>query len=409
MFTISEWDWDLEANNSSSVITCNRSDKNFDLCKMNGPTLLDKNSLTMFTLGHHISTQPHTIEKIRPYPLKPDKIAMSYVRELILTSAPPKSLYCDVKHHSPALVFSASGYNGNFYHEINENIIPLYITINSLYPNQDVILVIMDGQDWWYQKYEDLLSAFSPNHKFINFNNLTTTHCFPSATLGLIKHGPVTIDPKLLQPYPKTLIDFREFLRSVYIKNDTSQLVDPNDNKGKPRLVLVTRKGNARRVILNEEEVVKVAEDVGFNVKVFEPSRDFSMANTFRLIDSSDVMLGVHGAGLTHLVFLRKGSVMFQVVPIGLNWASETYYNKPTRFLGLEYLEYKIQANESSLSWEYGADSLVIKDPKAYTEGKWDKQLVYLKKQNVIIDTIRFRKYLIQAYNKAKIFINTTS
>jgi len=373
---------------------------------MSNPTLLEPTSLTLFTLSPHTRIHSHINVKIQPYTLKSDKNAMSSVREVTLTSAPPKSSQCGVTHNIPALVFNARGYNGNFYHEINDIFIPLFITINSLFHDQDVILVIVDGMTWWYQKYADLLNAFSPHHMIINTNHLTTTHCFPSAVVGLIKHGPVTIDPKLL-PHPKTLLDFSAFLKNAYIKKDTP-LLYPNNNS-KPLLTLVNRKGSSSRVILNQEEVIKLAKDVGFNVHVLDHSKDYTMANVYRLIHSSHVLLGVHGAGLTNLFFLRRGSVVVQVVPIGLEWASETCYKNPSPFLGLEYVEYKVEANESSLSWNYGADSLMVKDPKAYTEGKWEKSIVYLKNQNVKIDLVRFKKCLMKAFEKAKIFMNSTS
>ncbi|XP_058772524.1 xylan glycosyltransferase MUCI21-like [Vicia villosa] len=404
MFSNLHRNLDLKVN--TTLITCDRSNEDYDICTMNGPTLLDQTSLTLFTLNPS-RTQPHFHVKIQPYPLKNSKDAMSSISEFTLTSHPQKySSQCGVTHHSPALVFSGSGYTGNFYHDMNEIFIPLFITINSLSHDQDVILVIIDSKDWWLKKYADLLSAFSPHHIIIKTNNLTTTHCFPSAIIGLIKHGQLIINPKLL-PNPKTLFDFHAFLENAYIKKDTSPMYSANTNTSRPLLTLVGRKGNSR-VILNQEEVIKLAEDIGFNVHVLETTKDSSVAETYRLIHSSHVMLGVHGAGLTNLLFLRQGSVSVQIVPIGLEWASETYYNKPTKILGLEYVEYKVGANESSLSWKYGADSLVIEDPETFRDGKWANQLVYLKKQNVIIDLIRFKKCLIEVYKKAILFMNTS-
>ncbi|XP_050907904.1 xylan glycosyltransferase MUCI21-like [Lathyrus oleraceus] len=404
IFSISKWSWDLKAN-STALITCDRSNRRFDICSMNGPTLLNQTSLTLFSLATHTRTQHHIHVKIQPYTLKSDKNAMKSVREFTLTSAPPKSSQCDVTHHSPALIFNGRGYNGNFYHEINDIFIPLFITMNSLFLEQDVILVIADGMSWWFKKYDDLLSTFSPRHKIIKTNNVTTTtHCFPSAVVGLIKHGPVTIDPKLL-PYPKTLLDFHALLRSAYIKSNNT-LSYPNNND-KPRLTLVNRKGSSR-VLLNQEEVIKLAEDIGFNVNVFDSSKDPSVANTYRLIHSSNVLLGVHGAGLTNLFFLKQGSVVVQIVPIGLEWPSKACYENPDEFLGLEYIGYKVNVNESSLSWEYGADSLMVKDPSTFAQGKWDKQKLYLK-QNVKIDLFRFKKYLTLAYEKVKTSMNNTS
>ncbi|RDX62443.1 EGF domain-specific O-linked N-acetylglucosamine transferase, partial [Mucuna pruriens] len=404
MNSISQWtpDWNVSGR---AVITCNCSHNDFDVCTINGPTLLDQASLTLFALGPHTEDKPHIPVKIHPYPLKKDKTAMSYVKEVTLTQAPSK-LACGFTHHTPALVFSAGGYTGNFYHEINENFIPLFITINSMFPNQDVTLVVTDGMIWWFQKYAELLSAFSPHRLIINTQNLSTVHCFPSAIVGLIKHGDMIIDPKLL-PYPKTLLDFRAFLEKAYTKVDNNNndeiplILHPNEN-GKPRLTLMSRRGNVSRMILNQEDVIKVAEEIGFNVHVMEPSRNTSMAYVYRVIHNSDVLLGVHGAGLTNFLFLRPGSVLVQVVPIGLDWASRTYYEEPPKFLGVEYIEYKIKPNESTLLERFGANSLVIKDPVAFQEDKWSKKRIYWKEQNVKIDVIRFRKYLRKAYEKAK-------
>lgn len=405
MISISKWGWDLKSN-TTELITCDRSNGRFDICSMSGPTLLNQTSLTLFSLKTHTKNQQHHIHvKIQPYTLKSDKNAMKSVREFTLTSDPPKSSQCDITHHSPALIFNARGYNGNFYHEINDIFIPLFITMNSLFHDQDVILVITDGMSWWFKKYDDLLSTFSPHHRIIKTNNVTTTtHCFPSAVVGLIKHGPVTIDPKLL-PYHETLLDFHTLLKSAYIKGNNS-LVYP-DPKDRPRLTLVNRKGSSR-VLLNQEEVIKLAEDIGFNVNVFDSSKNPSVADTFRLIHSSNVLLGVHGAGLTNLFFLRQGSVVVQIVPIGLEWPSKACYENPDEFLGLNYIGYKVNVNESSLSWEYGADSLMVRDPSAFAQGKWDKQKLYLQ-QNVKIDLVRFRKYLTEAYGKVKTSMNNTS
>ncbi|KAH1059853.1 hypothetical protein GLYMA_02G113200v4 [Glycine max] len=403
MLLISEWARNWNANNGSAVITCDYSHNGYDICTINGSTLLDQASSTLFALGPHTQQdKPHIPFKILPYTLKGDKTAMSNVKEVTLTLAPPK-LSCGVTHHTPALVFSVGGYTGNFYHEINENFIPLFITINSLFPNQNVILVVLEGKSWWFKKYAELLSAFSPNHMIINTNNISTVHCFPSATIGLIKHGDMTIDPKLL-PNPKTLLDFRAFLDKVYTKDDDTPFVYPNEN-GKPRLTLISRRGNVSRLLLNENDVIKVAEEIGFNVHVFEP-KNTPMAKVYRLIHASDVLLGVHGAGLTNFLFLRPGSVLVQVVPIELYWASRTYYEKPPKFLGVDYIEYKIEPNESSLLERFGANSLVFKDPPAFHKGNWSKQRVYLKEQNVKINVVRFRKYLTKAYEKAKIFIS---
>lgn len=92
-----------------------------------------------------------------------------------------------------------------------------------------------------------------------------------------------------------------------------------------------------------------------------------------------------------------------QVVPIGTKWASRTYFERPARVLGLEYVEYSVEVSESSLGEEYGRESLVVKKPEVFKE--WKDKRKYLKEQNVRLDVVRFRKCLEHAYQKAITFM----
>lgn len=380
-------------------ITCDRSHKSYDLCSINGPALFDPKTSTFFFIGVTNSTpsQSSLQIKIKPYPRKSDKSAMSKVKELTLTTSAPPKLSCGVTHTSPALVFSAGGYNGNFFHEFMDCFVPLFITIDSHFPDHNAILVIADYHDQWARKYAELLPRFT-RHPVININSETITHCFPSVTLGLISHGQMVINPTLL-PKPKTLADFQSFLANAYNENGNTS---SSFHHTKPKLALVNRNAKVGRMILNLREVKKAAEELGFDVTIFEPKGSTSLADSFGFIHACHAMLGVHGAALTHSLFLRPGSVLMQVVPIGTRWLSKVYFGEPARVLGLEYIEYKIKQEESSLVEIYGANDLVLKNPKAFAGGNWSNMRVYLKTQNVKLDMDRFRIYLKDAYKKAK-------
>lgn len=328
---------------------------------------------------------------------------MSRIREVTITSSSgPTSPKCDVQHNVPALVFSLGGYTGNFWHEFNDVFIPLFITVNSFFPDQDIVLVISRAADWWVRKYAELLQAFS-THRILNLDNDTATHCFPSATLGLISHGFMTVDPTLI-PNSKTFVHFRALVERAY--NHRSK--HNNSPTTRPRLVMVSRTGNVGRVILNQAEVKRVVQEIGFDVIMFEPTPSTPLHQAYALINSSHAMIGVHGAALTHSLFLRPGSVFVQVVPIGLEWVAEVCFGTSARAMGLEYMEYRINAEESSLIEKYDKNDLVIKDPVSFRGKDWSEvgMNVYLKEQNVRLDLFRFREYLKRAYKKAKKFID---
>uniref|UniRef100_A0A6N2LRY4 Glycosyltransferase 61 catalytic domain-containing protein n=1 Tax=Salix viminalis TaxID=40686 RepID=A0A6N2LRY4_SALVM len=381
-----------------NVITCDCSHDYYDMWSINGPTLLDPITSTFFAIGATDSTPPDFTVKFHPYPRKTDENAKSKVNELTLTSAPPKSS-CGVTHSSPAIVFSTGGYTGNFYHQFNDVLLALYITVNSLSLNQDVILVVTNWSEWWVKKNADLLHQYT-KHPIVNMDNQTRTHCFPSAIIGLITHGPFVVDPALL-PQHETLLDFHALLENTY--GPRGGYAPASD---RPQIVLVNRRNGVGREILNLKEVLEEIEEVGFKAIVFEPKRDAPVRETYTLLHGCHAMVGVHGAALTHLLFLRAGTVLGEIVPIGADWLAKTYFERPAGVLGLEYMKYKIEINESSLAERYGADDLVLKNPSGFVNGNYSKAKVYMKTQNVKLDIVRFRVYIKEVFVKAQRFMD---
>lgn len=169
-----------------------------------------------------------------------------------------------------------------------------------------------------------------------------------------------------------------------------------------PKLVILTR--NKSRVLLNLREVIQTCKCIGFKVHLLKPNRNTQLADIYSLLNSADAMLGVHGAAMTHFLFMRPGSVFIQIVPLGLNWAAEEYYGEPAKKLGLKYMEYRISAEESSLSEEYDCDDPVLVDPVAVNKKGWSEtKRIYLERQNVRVNIERFHRLLEKVYSHVKL------
>uniref|UniRef100_M8BJH6 Glycosyltransferase 61 catalytic domain-containing protein n=1 Tax=Aegilops tauschii TaxID=37682 RepID=M8BJH6_AEGTA len=91
----------------------------------------------------------------------------------------------------------------------------------------------------------------------------------------------------------------------------------------RPKLVIVSRTGS--RVIENEEELKAVAADVGFDVRVVRPERSTEMCKIYRDLNASDAMVGVHGAAMTHFLFMRPGKVFIQIVTLCFDASLDCY------------------------------------------------------------------------------------
>lgn len=174
----------------------------------------------------------------------------------------------------------------------------------------------------------------------------------------------------------------------------------------KPKLVILSRNGS--RAITNENLLVKMAEEIGFRVEVMRPEPTTELARIYRALNSSEVMIGVHGAAMTHFLFMKPGSVFIQVIPLGTEWAADAYYGKPARKLGLKYIGYQILPRESSLYDKYDKNDPVLRDPRSVSDKGWQyTKSTYLDNQNVRLNLGRFQRRLLRAYRYSFAKVNS--
>ncbi|KAG1371070.1 putative beta-1,2-xylosyltransferase XYXT1 [Cocos nucifera] len=378
---------------------------------MKGDIRTDSNSSSILVYGAGPSQVPETI---RPYTRKWEAEIMSTIDNITLLpmasssnkGSPPKA--CEKRHGVPGLVFSTGGYTGNLYHEFNDGLIPLFITAQRFHG--EVVLVLLEYHSWWVTTYRPVIRKLT-NYKVVDFSRDRRVHCFPEMIVGLRIHGELSIDP-LRMSNGVGIQDFQALLRQglgdSQLKPQEARLPlaappTPASSHGnsrcsttKPKITIIIR--SKSRVLLNLNEIVKACEHIGFEVQVLKPKRGMPLTVIYDALEGADVMLAVHGAAMTHFLFMRPGSVLIQIVPLGLDWAAETYYGEPARKLGLEYMAYRVAPGESSLSKEYHRRSPVLMDPSIITRQGWrETKRIYLDKQNVKVNIRRFSRVLAKA------------
>ncbi|KAK6920843.1 Glycosyltransferase 61 [Dillenia turbinata] len=107
--------------------------------------------------------------------------------------------------------------------------------------------------------------------------------------------------------------DFRKFLRSSFPLERSSGIELRDGGRKGPGLVIISRKRTQR--FTNENEIAKMAKDLGCEVVMLEANSNITSFS--RIVNSCDVMMGVHGAGLTNMVFLPEKAVFIQMIAIG--------------------------------------------------------------------------------------------
>ncbi|CAL9747595.1 unnamed protein product [Musa acuminata subsp. burmannicoides] len=384
----------------SNAICCDRTDSHSDICFVRGDVRTHSSSSSIFLHlpgacnNDSVALQE---ESISPYTRKWDAAIKSRIPEIHLrtTSGADASLPCQVRHDVPALVFFAGGYTGNVFHDFNDGIVPLYITSHHL--RRRVALVVLQYRDWWSSKYKEILAQLS-DYPPVDFSNDTRTHCFPGAIVGLRYQGMLSIDASRSSEN-SSIRDLLHMLRDAYKPKTEVGGNPPTPNS--PKLVVVSRSGT--RTMENEAEVVKVGEQIGFQVEVLRPAETMPLRRMYNTLSSCDVMMGVHGAALTHFLFMRPGALFIQIVPLGVEKLARICFGEPAVAMGLRYVEYKVLPTESSLYYKYGEGDPVVKDPESFLKGRgWEvTKNVYLEGQNVSLNVDRLHEVLLRAFNYA--------
>ncbi|KAM7475330.1 hypothetical protein LguiB_022573 [Lonicera macranthoides] len=351
----------IEEEEAAAKIICNFSEPRSDFCNISGDIRIRGNSSTIFaasSLTHVLAANNSWF--IRPYARKMDTTAMGHVKNFTIKTSKahsPEMPLCTKNHSVTAIVFSIGGFTGNQFHDFSDVLIPLYLTSRQF--NGEVQFIVVDRDDsWWIKKFRAFMENLS-NYAVIHLDEKEGVHCFKRMIVGLRGHKEFGIDPS---KSPYSMKDFREFLRRSYsLKRERAINLRQNEGK-KPRILIISRMKT--RVFLNDGEIADVARKLGYEVVVMEATPVMSQMS--QVVNSCDVVMGVHGAGLTNMVFMPENGVLIQVVPLGgMEWIANTDFGEPSKDMNLRYLEYKISEAESSLGQQYPPDHEVFRNPIA--------------------------------------------
>ncbi|KAI3910478.1 hypothetical protein MKX01_034872 [Papaver californicum] len=382
---------------------CDVLDPRFDICETDGHIRIHgKSSSVLYSSSsaEGISSTGNESWRIKPYARKTDNSAMKVVNEFLVKPLLENGINqpnCTSYHTVPAVIFSVGGYAGNHYHAYTDVLVPLFLTSHQF--NQQVQFLVTDFNPYWISKYKPIINHLS-KYPIVDIDKENDVHCYPRVIVGLKFHKDLTIDPMKSPKHHYSMTNFTQFLRNSYsLKRSSPIKIRGNIHSKKlPRLLIVSRKRT--RKFTNEDEIAKMATSMGYEVIVEEPGVTKDATRFAQMVNSCDVMMGVHGAGLTNLVLLPPNAVFIQIIPWGgLEWVCRITFEEPAKDMKLNYLEYKISEMESSLIQQYPLDHDVFKDPLSIKKQGWHAlRSVYLDNQDVNIDVERFRPTLLKAF-----------
>uniref|UniRef100_A0A0D3EIZ9 Glycosyltransferase 61 catalytic domain-containing protein n=1 Tax=Oryza barthii TaxID=65489 RepID=A0A0D3EIZ9_9ORYZ len=334
-------------------------------------------------------------QRIRPYARR-DDFLLPLVREVAITSAASEgdAPSCNVSHGIPAVIFSIGGYTGNFFHDMADVLVPLYLT--TFHFKGKVQLFVANYKQWWIQKYKPVLRRLS-HRAVVDFDSDGDVHCFDHVIVGLVRDRDLILGQHPTRnPKGYTMVDFTRFLRHAYgLRRDKPMVLGETSGK-KPRMLIISRRRT--RKLLNLRQVAAMARELGFEVVVSEAGVGGGSGGVKRFasaVNSCDVLVGVHGAGLTNQAFLPRGGVVVQIVPWGrMEWMATNFYGAPAAAMELRYVEYHVAAEESSLARRYPREHAVFRDPMAIHGQGWKALADIVMTQDVKLNLRRSFHFL---------------
>ncbi|PKU82668.1 hypothetical protein MA16_Dca018826 [Dendrobium catenatum] len=376
---------------SNTTLFCDTTHDRYNACLLTGDIRILSNSSKILFFSSSSSSTTNTTWKIKPYPRKWEAPLMERIKELSISSYishPETSTpLCTINHSTPGVIFSSGGFSGNFFHDLSDILIPLYVTSHHFHG--EVKFLVSDFNSKFISKYQSMLTRLS-RYELINLDNDSNVHCFNEVQVGTVNNKELGIDTTK-PPFGSSMESFRDLLRSSFSLKKKS--ITKNSNK-KPKLLIQLRKGS--RELVNSKEVISMARRLGFKVIVSGPEETKNITSYSATVNSVDALLGVHGAGLTNMVFLPERAAMIQIIPWGdLTWACRFSYGQPAIDMGLKYFEYEIKKEESTLIEQYPSDHLVFTNPGEIHKQGWNMLWYYfLEKQKVKVDVKRLRSVL---------------
>ncbi|KAI5019841.1 hypothetical protein ZWY2020_044729 [Hordeum vulgare] len=372
---------------------CDFSNFRANVCEMRGNIRIHPNASSVMYM-EPASSKRNELWKLKPYPRKGDELCLSKVTELTVKSS-KVAPECTKYHNVPVVVFALTGYTGNLFHDFTDALVPLFTTASEF--NGEVQFLITDMAIWWTRKYHVVFKKLS-KYPLIDFNKDTDVHCVKHAIVGLHAYMEFTIDPSKA-PHNYTMVDFNRFMRRTYELPREAVSALGEIPKAKPRLLIISRQRT--RMFLNLPEIIAMAEGLGFEVVVEEANVSSDLSQFSKVVNSVDVMMGVHGAGLTNCVFLPHNATLIQIVPWGgIEGVCRIDFGDPAEQMGLRYKQYSIAVHESSLTDQYPLDHEIFKNPLAFHKGFEFIKETFMDKQNVRLDCNRFKHVLLETLDQ---------
>ncbi|XP_054866391.1 EGF domain-specific O-linked N-acetylglucosamine transferase isoform X2 [Amphiprion ocellaris] len=207
--------------------------------------------------------------------------------------------------------------------------------------DKPTVFMKLDAGVNMYHHFCDFVNLYISQHINNSFSSdiniiMWDTVCFKDAFFSLLprmRYGLFYNTPLISDCSSEGM--FRAFSQHVLHRLNILQ-VGPKE--GRVRVTLLARSTEYRR-ILNQVELINALKTVSLlEVSVVDYKyKDVPFLEQLKITHNSDIFIGMHGAGLTHLLFLPDWAVIFELY----NCQDESCYRDLARLRGIRYVTWQ--------------------------------------------------------------------
>eukprot|EP00164_Ancoracysta_twista_P003116 GFYU01004154.1.p1 GENE.GFYU01004154.1~~GFYU01004154.1.p1 ORF type:complete len:844 (-),score=168.68 GFYU01004154.1:121-2652(-) len=275
--------------------------------------------------------------------------------------------FCDHVVKTPTYMFPPL-FISNIFHGLHDGVYPLWFTQGDDV-SMDISIIIPDNG---YSPLDDAVRG-SPGFKFLQALSANPIYsamdiamsrkqfCFEDLTVGLdIRAAMQLLDdaaPKPLRTARNRVVmtGLKSFLLQSFQIPQWKTAMDIRPPGHKPQLTLISRVNSPNRVLKDEAKLVEAVEDtLGIEISVV-CLEDMALEKQMEIMVETDILIGLHGAGLTNVFWLREGSALLQIVP---NRVMATSWHTSFRRLGQSvgvttFLDYEALSTDVEFDYDF--------------------------------------------------------
>lgn len=94
------------------------------------------------------------------------------------------------------------------------------------------------------------------------------------------------------------------------MKNLFFEKINITKNQTPKRKIYISRKKAPRRKVENEDELLPLLFEFGFEIVCLE---DYTLQDQIQLLSESKIVIGLHGAGLTNCMFMNPSTILIEL------------------------------------------------------------------------------------------------